>query len=317
MLLMWTIVKVALKSLLSSKLRSTLSMLGVIIGVASVIAMLSLAEGARTDVMQSFAKMGTNTLTVMPSPDGEWKKQWGTVRPLTVEDAAAMAELPEIELVTPVAGESSSVTAAYFEKNDACNLIGVAPAYFTIYNRVVEKGRRFSEADDDNAAAVAVIGPTVASKLFGETNPVDETIRLDGLRFRVIGVLRAKGSRGWGPDLDNQILAPYSTVAKRVFGSRYPWNVNAQVRAGIPMADATRAVKQLLRRRHRLPAEAICDFQIWSPTEMLEEMTKVLAVFQALMGGIGIGMDRLVMFFTNTWSLKEVILFPTLRPENK
>ncbi|MCC8116082.1 MAG: ABC transporter permease, partial [Planctomycetes bacterium] len=205
-MMMWMLAKVGVKALLANKLRSFLAVLGIIIGVGAVISMLALGAGTRANILERVSSMGTNLLIVRPGLAGRRGVMTGVAQTMTVEDALAIAaEVPGVEMVSPVV--SGSLQLKYFAKNAQTMTYGVAPTYLHIRNFEIEHGRNFTDLEVERMARVVVIGPTTAENLFGRDEPVGETIKIRGVNFEVIGVLKAKGDQGWY-DPDDQALIP-------------------------------------------------------------------------------------------------------------
>jgi putative ABC transport system permease protein len=310
-MLFLTIVKVALKSLLANKLRSLLAMLGIIIGVGAVISMLALGAGAQQQVMERIGSMGTNLLIVRPAQRGSGGVMSGTAQSLTVADALAIVEeLPEVRQVAPVV--SGSVQAKYLNKNSRTSVLGTAETYLPIRGFELERGRMFTEIETDRMARVAVLGPSTVENLFGAEDPLEKVIKLNGINFRVLGVLKAKGDQGWA-NPDDQIVLPYTTAMKQVLGQERLREIDVQVVDGVDLAVAERSVGALLRQRHRLQPEAEDDFQIRNQAEILEAASSVSRTFTILLGGIasisllvgGIGIMN-IMLVTVTERTREI-----------
>ncbi|MDX9973900.1 MAG: ABC transporter permease, partial [FCB group bacterium] len=190
-MLFWTIVKVALKSLLANKLRTVLAMLGIIIGVAAVISMLAVGAWAQKQVMDQISMMGTNLLLVRPAQRSSGGVFSGTAQNLTVADAVALVRnVPGIKYVTPVV--SSTAQLKYLNSNTRTFVTGAAVSYFPSRNYKIARGRAFSEDEAEKNGRVAVLGPATAEKLFGEESGIGEVIKINGINFRVVGVLEAK-----------------------------------------------------------------------------------------------------------------------------
>jgi putative ABC transport system permease protein len=215
-MLLLVVLKVALKSLLANKLRSFLAMLGIIIGVGAVISMLALGAGARKQVLQRISAMGTNLLVLRPGMRGTGGVMSGTQQNMTLEDAQALLkEVPDIQTIAPVVGGSAQLK--YMNRNSRTNYIGTAPSYFTARNFEVEHGRPFNENESEHMARVAVIGPVTAENLFGASEAVGETLKLNGINFQVVGVLKSKGDQGYF-NPDDQVLIPYTMAMKQLLG---------------------------------------------------------------------------------------------------
>lgn len=310
-MLFWTIIKVALKSLFASKLRTFLAMLGIIIGVASVISMLALGAGAQKQVMERIASMGTNLLIVHPAQRGLRGVMSDTSQRLKLEDLKAILEkVPSVYQVAPAVRGSSQVK--YFNKNIQTTVIGSSITYFPIRNYIIDKGRSFSENEVDRMARVAVIGPTTAENLFGEKNPIGETVKIKGINFSIVGVTRAKGSQGWR-NPDDQVTIPYTTAMKQLFGLDYIQEINIQASDNIALEKVQKDATTILRRRHRLAEAMPDDFHFHNQAEIVETASEVTQTFTFLLGGIacisllvgGIGIMN-IMLVTVTERTREI-----------
>ena len=284
-MLFWTIVRVSLNSLRANKLRSLLAMLGIIIGVWSVISALALAAGVKASITNAVSSLGTNVLTITPGLRGSNGVMTGNQQNLRVTDALAMVDLPGVGRVSPVV--RGGVQARYFNRNSHTTMSGVAPTYFAIHDFRVERGRQFNDADCDSTARVCVIGPTTAKHLFGDDFAwgLGENVGVNGVAYRVVGIMAEKGDQGWF-NPDDQILVPFSTAMKQVLGQDYLNEVDVSA-ADEKQLDTvqTRAVR-LLRRRHRLSDDKANDFNARSATEILQSASKIQFFLSALLGGI-------------------------------
>jgi len=289
--LFWTIVKVAIKTLWGNKLRSFLAMLGIIIGVGAVISMLALAAGARGQVLNRITAMGTNLLIVRPGQHRRGGVRSGSRENLTLEEAQAIVEeVPGVAEVAPVVMGGAQLK--YFNKNTNCNVVGTGITYFPIRNFEIEKGRSFTEVECDQMARVAVLGPTTAEALFEKANPLGETVKIKGVNFRVVGVLKSKGDQGWF-NPDDQALIPYSTAMKQLLGTTSLREVDISVAEGADQKEVVAEITQLLRKRHRLAAGAEDDFNIRNQAEMIETVSAFARTFTILLGSIA-GISLLV-----------------------
>jgi putative ABC transport system permease protein len=275
----------ALKSLWSNKLRSFLAMLGIIIGVGAVISMLALGAGARNQVMNRISSMGTNILIVRPGQRGSHRGViTNTYQKLTIEDAKAIVEnIPSIRRVAPVIRGGAQIK--YFNKNTPSSVIGTAVTYLDIRNFTIENGRGFSEIEAERIAKVAVLGSVTAKKLFGESDPLGETIKIKGINFRVIGVLQAKGDQGWF-NPDDQVMIPYTTAMKQLFGIDNLHEIDVQAIESEALQDVQEEVSALLRRRHRILPDMPDDFRIYNQAEMIQTATDFTKTFTILLGSI-------------------------------
>jgi putative ABC transport system permease protein len=289
--LFWTIIKVALKTLWANKLRSFLAMLGIIIGVGAVISMLAMAAGARSQVMDRITSLGTNLLIVRPGRHRRHGVRSGSRRTLKLEDARAIVEnVDGVAEVAPVVMGGAQLK--YYNRNTSCNVVGTGITYFPIRNFEVEKGRAFTEVECEQMARVAVLGPTTAEALFEKADPLGETVKIKGVNFRVVGVLKSKGDQGWF-NPDDQALVPYSTAMKQLLGVDYLREIDISVADGVDQQKVIADITKLLRRRHRLSAEDEDDFHVRNQAEWLEMASTVFRTFTILLGSIA-GISLLV-----------------------
>ncbi len=321
-MILLTILQVALRSLIANKLRTLLSMLGIIIGVGAVISMLALGAGAQKQVLDSIQSMGTNMLVIRPGQAGMRGVSLGNQDNLTLADAEALLEkIPQIEQVTPVVG--GSVQLKYFNRNSRTNLTGSAITYFPIRNFEVEKGRPFTEGEVNTRARVAVLGPVTVENLFGSEDPLEKTIKVNGLNFRVSGVLKAKGDQGWFSP-DDQVMIPYTTAMKQVLGSEYLREIDLQIVNGADLETVQASVEDVLRRLHRIPDNQDNDFNIRNQAEFIETASSFSRVFTILLGSIasisllvgGIGIMN-IMLVTVTERTREIGVRKAIGAKNR
>jgi len=211
--------KIALRALARNKMRSMLTMLGIIIGVGAVIAMVGVGQGAQQAVQTQIAAMGSNLLMIQSGSvnRGGLMMGWGQTKTLVEDDAKAIAK--EVPSVAAVAGQSgSSAQVVYENQNWATRVNGTGPSFFDIRAWQFSAGAPFTEQDVAQATNVAVIGETVRQNLFGATDPIGQTIRIGNLPFQVVGVLQAKGQSGMGQDQDDTIIVPLTTMQKKING---------------------------------------------------------------------------------------------------
>jgi putative ABC transport system permease protein len=309
-MLFWVILKVALKSLWANKLRSILAMLGIIIGVAAVIANLAIGAGAQARIIAQFTSMGTNLLVVTPAQRGSGGVMSGQQQNLTLDDAAAILRIDGVRRIAPVVRGSGQLK--YMSKNTRSSLMGSSITYLPIRNFEVEKGECFTENDVDHSARMCVIGPTTAENLFGVNDPVGEFIKVNGVNFEVTGVLKAKGDQGWF-NPDDQIIIPYTTAMKQVLGVDYLREIDIQVKEEADINKIQADVTTLLRKRHRQVEGADNDFNIRNQVEFLNAMNESQQTFTILLastaaisllvGGIGI---MNIMLVTVTERTREI-----------
>ncbi|MBE2253347.1 MAG: ABC transporter permease [Myxococcus sp.] len=295
--------RLALRALLRNKLRSFLTALGIIIGVAAVIAMVAIGEGARTQVEETFAAMGTNLLIVMPgsSSSGGARGGFGTQPTLTWDDLKAIqTEASLVSAAAPALRLSGQVQSE--EQNWGTSIQGTTPTYFEIRRWQTALGAPMSDSDLDSGAKVMWLGATVAEKLFGPgADPIGQSVRLKGVPFVVAGVLARKGQSPMGQDYDDTVFIPSSTFKARLspgLGNFLSGVIFVQVRSGEDTARAQRQVSSLLRDRHRLGQGAEDDFSIRNLAEVasaqqegantLSALLASIAAVSLLVGGIGI-----------------------------
>ncbi len=294
------LIKVASRSLGKNKMRTFLTMLGIIIGVASVIAMLAIGEGSKKNIQDSISSLGTNTIMIIPGAitHGGVHLEAGTSQTLKREDAEAIRMRCEnVIYVSPVVQKGAQIIAG--SQNWRSGVLGVFNDYFFIRNLSVETGNGFSESDDRAAAKVCVIGQTIVTNLFGENkNPVGQMIRVERIPYRIIGILEKKGQNSFGQDQDDVILAPFATVQKRMLSTTNVNMIIASAKSEELIEDAKNEVIQLIRERHKLTPEEEDDFTVRTQSDISNifgSVSKVLTILLAsiagislLVGGIGI-----------------------------
>ncbi len=307
----WTIIKVALKSLITNKLRTFLAMLGIIIGVGAVISMLAMGAGAQKRVMGRIASMGTNLLVIHPGQRGFRGVMSETSQRLKLADAKAILdEVPSVYQVAPVVRGNSQIK--YFSKNSRSMVIGSSITYFPVRNFEIEKGRSFTEGEVKQMARVAILGPKTSENLFEKINPLGETIKIKGINFRIIGITKSKGSRG-RHDPDDQVIIPYTTSMKQLLGLDYLHEIDIQATDNSSLDKVQKATTTLLRRRHRLAEGVPDDFHIHNQAEIVETASEVSRTFTILLGSIagisllvgGIGIMN-IMLVTVTERTREI-----------
>jgi putative ABC transport system permease protein len=294
------VLKVASRSLGRNKLRSFLTMLGIIIGVAAVIAMLAIGQGARYVVESQIASLGTNMLIVFPFASTQGGVRWeaGTSIRLTEDDANAMRDqCPAIQHISPMVRASEQVVAGNL--NWRTQIQGVLPDYLSIRDWPVQSGTVYTDSDVRGATKVCLLGQTVVKNLFGENaDPIGQTIRIRKQPFKVIGVLIAKGQSADGRDQDDFILAPFSTVQKKILGITWVHTIFVSATSQATIYDAQNQITELLRSRHRLLPWEENDFTVRNQTDIAsaaEATSKTLTILLAaiasvslIVGGIGI-----------------------------
>jgi len=297
--MLWEMLQVAWDSLMANKLRSVLTTLGVLIGVAAVITMLAIGQGAREQQLQLIQQMGANVVLVFP---GQFRRGaigfgMGSVQTLTMRDVEALSKSNAL-IVQVTAEVRRGAQVVYRQKNTNTSIVGVTANYPIVRAYKVEKGRFFTEQEDIASARVAVLGQTVVVNLFGENaNPIGKTIRINGIPFKVIGVLAKKGALG-PMDLDDQIMVPLRTAMYRLFGTEYLNTISVQIVRNEFVTAAMQEIERILRRSHRLPPNKPSDFAMRTQAEweQLAEQTSRLFIILLLsiasvsliVGGIGI-----------------------------
>ncbi|MET0852277.1 MAG: ABC transporter permease [Candidatus Rokuibacteriota bacterium] len=296
--------RIALRALRVNKLRSILTMLGIIIGVGAVIAMVSVGAGAQARVAEQIRALGSNLIIVLPGSSAATgvRLGYGTRPTITQDDAAAIArEIPAVHSTAPsVRGRD---TVVWGNMNWSTTIQGTTPDYEETRQWPAQSGRYFSREELESAAKVVLLGQTVAENLFGGGDPVGTVVRVSGVPLTVLGVLSRKGQSSWGQDQDDLVVIPITTANKRVLGPTQPLpsSVNAisiRIRDGENMKPAEEEIKLLLRQRHRLQGYQEDDFWLRNLSEMLqaeEESSRVLTMLLAaiasvslVVGGIGI-----------------------------
>jgi putative ABC transport system permease protein len=296
--------RVALRALRVNKLRSILTMLGIIIGVGAVIAMVGVGSGAQARVAEQIQSLGSNLIIVLSGSTtaGGIRLGQGSQLTITEEDSASIArEIPAIQASAPSMRGNAQVV--YGNLNWATGIQGVTPDYSEVREWGIATGRFVSSEDVDGAAKVALLGQTTAQNLFGDVDPLGQVIRIKKVPFTVVGLLDRKGQNSWGQDQDDVVLIPLSTAKKKVLGvsqanARSVGTISVKVRAGEDMTEAEAQMRALLRQRHRLQPYQDDDFTIRNLSEILqtqEESSKVMTYLLAaiasvslLVGGIGI-----------------------------
>ena len=308
--------KIALRAIAANKLRSFLTMLGIIIGVASVIAMLAIGQGSKQSIQQNIAEMGSNMIMIHPGQDrgpGGARQDASAMQSLKLKDYETLAEQTKyLAAISPNVSASGQFING--NNNTPSSIYGVTPDYLEIRQLKIEDGELFTEEDIKTSAKVCVIGRTVADNLFtnGE-DPVGKVIRYKQIPFRIVGVLKSKGYNSFGMDQDDLVLAPYTTVMKRILSVTYLQSINASALTEDMTDLAIEEVTALLRQNHRIGEMDEDDFTIRSQQEMAEMMNStsdtmtilllVVACISLIVGGIGI---MNIMYVSVTERTKEI-----------
>ncbi len=281
------ILKVAFRALRRNKMRTALTMLGIIIGVGAVIAMVGIGNGAKAQVEARIAALGQNVIMVFSGSitRGGVHTGFGGAGTLTVEDALAMQrEVPGVAAVSPEVRTGGQIMAG--NNNWSTSIMGEGVDYLAIRQWDLAEGAMFTEADVRSAAKVCVLGKTTADKLFPEDDPVGKIIRIKNVPVKVLGVLRSKGVSMFGSDQDDTVLVPYTTAMKRFAGVTTLRSINVQAATAGQMAEVQSGITDLLRQRHRTQPGADDDFMLRNQQELSEAMTATTDVMTALLAAI-------------------------------
>src|ERR1044071_8094327 len=279
--------RIALRALARNKLRSFLTMLGIIIGVGAVIAMVAIGEGAKKRVQEQIASLGTNLLVILPGTVtlGGARSGSGGRQSLVAADAKAiMNEIPIVAGASPVVRQVQQVIAG--DQNWGTSIQGVAPEFQQIREWRVGEGRFINQADVESTAKVALIGETVAYKLFGDNDPTGAVIRIKKIPFRIIGILAAKGQTGNGTDQDDVVMVPYTAMMKLVMGVTYIQQIIVAAVSADTTQEANTQIALLLRQRHKIRPGSDDDFNIRNLSDIAEAASNSATVMALLLGSI-------------------------------
>jgi putative ABC transport system permease protein len=307
--------RIAVRALVRNKLRAFLTMLGIIIGVASVIAMLAIGEGSKQKMRKQISSMGTNMVMVMPNMQRRGGVSLGAASSVALKysDVTALQnEAADISLVSPEVRATGQVI--YSNQNTQTTIYGVSEEYLSIRKLEIQSGRVFSAAETKSMSKVCLLGQTVVENLFGAgADPVGLSIRIKNLPFLIIGVLKDKGESGMGQDQDDLILAPYTTVQRRLAAIDYINGIYASAVTEEKSPQAIAQVEEILRRTHKLKESAENDFRVMSQSELLTTITSITDIMTILLGSIagisllvgGIGIMN-IMFVSVTERTREI-----------
>lgn len=287
-------VKIAVKALKRNKFRSFLTMLGIIIGVASVIVMLAIGQGSKKSIQDQMSSMGTNLIFAMPGSEQRGGVRMGNsdAQSMTLEDVTAVEkECTAISAVSPEV--RSSGQAVVGNQNWPTSIYGVNNKYLDIRKYTIATGRCFTEKDIQTYAKVCLVGQTVVENLFGKTDPIGQTIRFKSIPLLIIGVLGEKGENGMGQDQDDLIIAPYTTVQKRVLAITHIQGIYASAASEDQNDVAIEQITESLRRSHKLGENADDDFRVRSQAEMVKTFSSISDIMTMLLGAIA-GISLLV-----------------------
>jgi putative ABC transport system permease protein len=294
--------KISLRALRVNKMRSALTMLGIIIGVGAVIAMLAVGTGASEKISEQISSIGSNLIIILPgsTTSGGLRMGMGSQPTLTRDDAEAIQkECSAVQEVAPVLNGAAQIV--YSNQNWSTGVYGTTSSMLVIRDWPISSGRAFTDQDIRNATKVAILGQTVVENLFGSIDPVGQMIRIKKVPFMVIGVLDRKGQSPQGQDQDDTIYIPVTTAQKKIFGTSFPGMVRTimvKARSTEDLPVAEKQINELLRQRHHLSARQDNDFTVRNLTQIMqvaEQSTKVMTLLlgaiasvSLLVGGIGI-----------------------------
>ncbi len=282
--------RIALRALRVNKMRSALTMLGIIIGVSAVIAMIAVGAGAKARIAEQIASMGSNLLIVLSGSSTSGGIRWGsgTVPTLTVDDAKAILnEVPSVKHVAPTVSGVAQVV--YGNQNWSTGITGTTPAMLDIREWPLAFGRCFSQQDVDGKAKVCLLGMTVVENLFGGIDPVGQVVRIKNVPFSVVGVLSDKGQSTWGQDQDDIVIVPLTTAQRRLFGMQFPGmvrQISVQAKSPEEMRESEEQITALLRQRHRIQPNQDNDFTVRNLTEIMATAQQSADVMSLLLGAI-------------------------------
>lgn len=291
--------KIALNALRRNKFRSFLTMLGIIIGVASVIAMLAIGQGSKKSIQDQMADMGTNLIFAMPGSQSRGGVQMGNsdTQTMKLSDIDAIRkDCPSISAVSPQVRASGQVVVGNL--NWPTSIYGVNAEYMEIRKYTLEEGRLFTQSEIDTYAKVVIIGQTIVEEVFGNEDPIGKTLRFDNMPFKVIGILGEKGENGMGQDQDDLMLSPYTTVQKRLLAITHIQGIFASAASESQNDAAIEQMTASLRKSHKLAESEQDDFTIRSQSELVQTFSSIsdvmtgllaaIACISLLVGGIGI-----------------------------
>jgi putative ABC transport system permease protein len=278
---------ISLRALRRNKMRSMLTALGIIIGVASVVAMVAVGNGAQARITSQVSALGQNLLSVFAGSrkSGGVNSGLGSASALTLADADAIGrEVTDVVAISPEA--STTAQAIANGRNWSTTVAGESPDYLKIRDWKLAAGSMFTEREVRSSAKVAVIGSKTANELFGPLNPVGQTVRVGNIPFVIIGLLESKGAGMGGQNQDDRIIIPYTTAMKRITGEKYLRSINVQIVSSERMEVAQQQITSLLRQRHRLTTGRDNDFNIFNQKEIADTVNSISKIITLLLGSI-------------------------------
>jgi putative ABC transport system permease protein len=285
-----TTIRISFRALKRNKMRSALTMLGIVIGVGAVIAMIAVGSGAREKIASQISSMGSNLIMVLPGATtaGGVRMGSGTQQTLTLNDAEAIQkECPAVSEVAPILNGVAQVV--HGSQNWATGVIGTTPGMLTVREWPLDSGRSFTQQDVRNATKVCLIGKTVVDNLFGDDDPLGKVVRIKKVPFTVIGVLSVKGQSPQGQDQDDAIHVPVTTAQKKLFGTAFPGMVRTimvKARSTGDLASAEKQIIELLRQRHHIGQKQENDFTVRNLTQAMQTAEQSANVMGLLLGSI-------------------------------
>jgi putative ABC transport system permease protein len=317
----------SLSTLTLNKVRTGLAMLGVVIGIGSVIALVSLGQASQKSIETQIKALGSNLLTISPGAQMTEGVRGapGGLRTLTNEDAEAIVASDQVTTITAVSPEYSSRAQVVAGRNNTnTQVVGITPEYFEVRNIAVSTGTSITDRHVDARSKVAVLGPQTASDLFGENvDPIGQTVRIEGQVFSVIGLTEAKGGEGF-QNIDDRIYVPLTTAQKSLFGVDHLSSISVEAVSEQAMEQARNEIGYLLLARHKIKDPTLADFSIFSQEDILSTATEVTSTFTTLLSGIaaislvvgGIGIMN-IMLVTVTERTREIGLRKALGAKKK
>ncbi|SNX70181.1 putative ABC transport system permease protein [Cereibacter ovatus] len=294
--MLWETVRLAIIAIIRNKLRSFLTVLGVVIGVAAVIAMVTVGQGSSAQVSANVASLGTNVLIVRPGKRMMGPGTRDTAPAFTLRDVEALQDLPVTAAVAPTSSTSSTVV--FGNANVTTSITGTSAAYITVSNWVLDDGRAFTPAEERQGAAVCILGETVREKLFGSAEALGQTVRIKAISCEVVGLLQPKGAGSFGQDQDDLLLMPIRTVQRRLAGNQDVSGMSIALQDGVSSARGISEITALMRERRRIEPGAEDNFSVTDMKEIASMLTSIntvlagllssVAAVSLLVGGIGI-----------------------------